>query len=241
MSTLPCRFAEIMGRIRAAEVRAGRLSGSVRLVAVSKAHPPETLREAASLGVEVFGENRIQEARAKVALLPSRMRWHFLGHLQRNKIRQALPLFELFHGVDSLATAADMQRIASETGLFPKILLEVNVAQEASKFGFSEQALERDLEQIMGMPRLEVLGLMAIPPPGVEPEDSRPYFRRLAALRDRLEFERGVRLPELSMGMSGDFEVAIEEGATWVRIGSALFGERLGRQWKPESGDFLDV
>jgi pyridoxal phosphate enzyme (YggS family) len=241
MPTLPCRFNEIIGRIRAAEARAGRPPGSAHLVAVSKAHPPELLREAASLGVEVFGENRIQEARAKAALFPARTRWHFLGHLQRNKLRQALPLFEMFHGIDSAQIAGDLDRVAAETGHFPKVLLEVNVAKEASKFGFSEQRLAEDLEQILALPRLQVLGLMTIPPYSDEPEHSRPYFQKLAALRDALEVRFAVRLPELSMGMSGDFEVAVEEGATWVRIGTALFGARTGKQWRAEGSDFLDA
>jgi pyridoxal phosphate enzyme (YggS family) len=235
MSTLSCRFNGIIERIKAAEVRSGRPPGTVRLVAVSKAHPPDILREAVSLGVEVFGENRIQEARAKAAHLPSRIQWHFLGHLQRNKLRQALPLFEMFHGVDSLQIATDMDRVAAETGHFPKVLLEVNVAGEASKFGFSEDRLTQELEQILALPRLQVLGLMAIPPFFEEPEDSRPFFRKLAALRGALQDRFGVSLPELSMGMSGDFEVAIEEGATWVRVGTALFGARSGKQWRGDS------
>lgn len=241
MSTLAGRFNEILSRIRAAEVRSGRSPGTVRLVAVSKAHPPEILREAAALGVEVFGENRVQEARAKAAQLPARIRWHFLGHLQRNKLRQALPLFEMFHGIDSLQIATDLDRVAAETGHFPKVLLEVNVAQEASKFGFTEQSLAEEMERILALPRLEVLGLMTIPPFCEEAEHSRAYFRKLAVLRDAMEARFAVRLPELSMGMSGDFEVAIEEGATWVRVGTALFGTRSGKQWRPAQSDFLDA
>ena len=174
-------------------------------------------------------------------LLPPSLRWHFLGHLQRNKLRQAVPLFELFHGIDSLHIASELDRISAETGHFPKVLLEVNGAGEASKFGFRGEVLEREMEALMALPRLEVLGLMAIPPAGEEPEDSRPYFEKLRLTRDRLEHTFGVRLPELSMGMSGDFEVAVEEGATWVRVGTALFGERAGRQWRPADSDFLDV
>jgi pyridoxal phosphate enzyme (YggS family) len=241
MSTLADRFNDIQNRIHSAETRAGRVPGGVRLVAVSKAHPPETLREAVQAGVEFFGENRIQEARAKMPLLPATLRWHFLGHLQRNKLKQALPLFEMFHGIDSLRIALEMDRVSAEEGLFPKVLLEVNVAGEASKFGFREEDLMREMEVLMELPRLEVLGLMAIPPHAQEAEDSRPYFRKLRLLRDRLESAFGMRLPELSMGMSGDFEVAIEEGATWVRVGTALFGERVGKQWRPAESDFLDV
>lgn len=229
-----------MRRIREAELRSGRPPESVSLVAVSKAHPPDLLREASDLGVEVFGENRIQEARAKIPLLPSKTRWHFLGHLQRNKIRQALPLFELFHGVDSLQIAEDMDRVAAEAGHHPRILLEVNVAGEATKFGFRPEELLREVEKVASLPRLEVVGLMTIPPPVLDPEDARPYFRSLRELRDTIQHRFGLGLPELSMGMSGDFEVAIEEGATWVRVGTSLFGERKGRQWKASGADFLD-
>jgi pyridoxal phosphate enzyme (YggS family) len=147
----------------------------------------------------------------------------------------------MFHGVDSLETAEQMNRIAAETGVFPKVLLEVNVAGEATKFGFPMEGLPAQMDRLLSLPRLEILGLMAIPPPAEEPEGSRRYFRALAALRGQLESRGGVRLPELSMGMSGDFEVAIEEGATWVRIGSALFGDRPARAWRPAEGDFLDV
>ena len=241
MSTLRDRFGDIEGRVTAAAERAARHAAAVQLVAVSKSHPPELLREAVEAGVGVFGENRIQEARIKVPILPKSVRWHFIGHLQSNKVRQALPLFELLHGVDSLSIARDIDRIAGELGLHPKVLLEVNVAGEGTKFGFTPDALRRQIEELAQLGRLEIAGLMAIPPPAPEAEDSRRYFVRLRELRDVLQDEARIGLPELSMGMSGDFEVAVEEGATMVRVGSALFGERSGKQWRPVGTDFLDA
>ena len=191
-------------------------------------------------GQTLFGENRVQEARAKMPLVSSRARWHFIGHLQKNKVRQALPVFEMLHSIDSLDLAREVQRIAEEDGQRPRVLLEVNVAGEASKFGFKPAALEAELETLIAeMPRLESLGLMAIPPFSSKAEDSRRYFAALRELRDGLQEKLRVGLPELSMGMSGDYEVAIEEGATLVRVGTAIFGERKGKAWKPagEAGD----
>ena len=212
----------------------------VRLVAVSKTHPPESILEALECGVTLFGENRIQEAKAKIAVLPSRCHWHFIGHLQRNKIRQALPLFDLIHGVDSLSIAQDIDRIAAECGLFPKILLEVNVAGEETKFGFPPALLFSQMEKLLQLRRVQIEGLMTIPPPAPTPEDSRRHFVTLKNLRETLRTAFNLPLPELSMGMSDDFEVAIEEGATLVRIGTALFGERSGKTWKPSGTDSLD-
>ncbi|MGI8891352.1 MAG: YggS family pyridoxal phosphate-dependent enzyme [Chthoniobacterales bacterium] len=213
-------------QIAAAAARAGRSPHDVELIAVSKTHAAGKVQQALAAGQILFGESRVQEARSKIPLLPSRSRWHFLGPLQKNKIRQALPLFEMFHGLDSLALAEDMQRIADEEGMQPRVLLEVNVAGEASKHGFSPEALRRDLERVMSLGRLTVEGLMTIPPFAPEAEASRRYFVALRELRDRLETEFKVGLPRLSMGMSGDYAVAIEEGATLVRVGTAIFGAR---------------
>jgi PLP dependent protein len=195
-------------------------------VAVSKTHAAEKVQAAAEAGQVLFGESRLQEARAKIPLLPSRLRWHFIGHLQRNKIRHALPLFELFHGIDSLPLAQEMERIAEEEGMHPRVLLEVNLAGEASKHGFAPEVLRRDLESALSLGRLTIEGLMTIPPLAPEAETSRPYFIALRELRDKLETEFAIGLPQLSMGMSGDFAIAIEEGATLVRVGTAIFGER---------------
>ncbi len=232
------RLTEVRSRMAEAARRAGRKPEETQLVAVSKAHPPEALQEALEAGQALFGENRVQEARAKVPLVSSRARWHFIGHLQKNKVRQALPIFEMLHSIDSLELARDVQRMAGEDGQRPRVLLEVNVAGEGSKFGFKPAAIEAELETLITeTPRLEILGLMAIPPISPKAEDSRRYFAALRTLRDRLQEKLRVGLPELSMGMSGDYEIAIEEGATLVRVGTAIFGERKGKTWKPAAGE----
>jgi pyridoxal phosphate enzyme (YggS family) len=226
MEAIGENLARVREQIAAAAARSGRSPEEIELVAVTKTHPAEKVQAAVEAGQLLFGESRVQEARIKIPLLPSRLRWHFIGHLQKNKIRHALPLFELFHGIDSLALAEEMQRIADAEGMRPRILLEVNVAGEASKHGFSPEALRRDLEPALSLGRLSIEGLMTIPPLAPEAEASRPYFVALRKLRDEMETEFNLRLPQLSMGMSADFPIAIEEGATLVRVGTAIFGER---------------
>jgi pyridoxal phosphate enzyme (YggS family) len=216
----------IQQRIRAACARAGREENSVTLLAVSKSHPPETIREAVDAGQIYFGENKIQEAKAKIPLSPGKARWHFIGHLQSNKVRDAVGLFEMIQGVDSLDLATEISRRAEQAAKTMLILLEVNVAGEASKFGYAPERLLAELETLNALPRIEVHGLMAIPPFVSVPEKARPYFQKLRELKTGCEKILGVPLPHLSMGMSGDFEIAIEEGATVVRVGTALFGER---------------
>ncbi len=233
MDSLEQRLKTVLENVSDAARRSGRSPDAVELVAVSKTHDPDAIRATADAGQILFGESRVQEARAKIPLLPSRLRWHFIGHLQKNKIRAALPFFELFHSVDSLETAQQFQRIADEEGARPRVLLEVNVAGEASKFGFKPDALQACMEEIVALGRLEVAGLMAMAPLAPDPERSRPYFRQLRELRDTLEHDAGVGLPHLSMGMSGDYVVAVEEGATLVRVGSAIFGNRAGKKWTP--------
>jgi pyridoxal phosphate enzyme (YggS family) len=240
MSTLVERLAGIRTQLAEAAARSGRAWEDVTLIAVSKTNPPEAVAEAIDAGQLVFGENRVQEARAKIPLLPGRARWHLIGHLQKNKIRHALPLFELIHGLDSLELAQDMNRIAGEMGVFPKVLLEINVAGEATKFGFTPPKLWAQLEELLTLDRLQIDGLMCIPPPGPRAEDSRKYFVTLRDLRDALQAEARVPLPQLSMGMSGDFAVAVEEGATLVRVGTAIFGERSGKTWKPDPASGFD-
>ncbi len=188
-------------------------------------------------GQAVFGESRVQEARAKIPAVAGRARWHFIGHLQKNKVRHALPLFELLHGVDSLELAKDVNRIADEVGAHPRVLLEINVAGEGSKFGFGPEKLREQMEELLGLGRLNIEGLMCIPPPQPKAEMARKYFVALRELRDRVQTEFRVPLPQLSMGMSGDYEVAVEEGSTLVRVGTAIFGERAGKTWKPEGGE----
>lgn len=230
-------FAEnldsIQQRIRAACVRAGRDENSVTLLAVSKTHPPETIREAVDAGQLLFGENKIQEAKAKIPLSPGRARWHFIGHLQSNKVRDAVALFDMIQGVDSLDIAREISKRAEQAAKTMPVLLEVNVAGEGSKFGYAPEKVLAELNELNALPKIEVHGLMAIPPFASVPEKARPYFKRLRELKSQCEEKLGAPLPVLSMGMSGDFEIAIEEGATLVRVGTALFGERISSFRKP--------
>jgi pyridoxal phosphate enzyme (YggS family) len=227
------RLERIRAEIAEAAKKAGRRIDEIELVAVSKGHDAEKVREAMAAGQVLFGESKVQEARAKIPSLSSQARWHFIGHLQRNKVRHALPLFELIHSVDSRELAEHLSRVATEEGVFPRVLLEVNVAGEASKFGFTPEQLTRNMEQLLQLERLEISGLMTIPPVADEPEKARGYFEQLRRLRDDLEKHFGVKLSTLSMGMSGDFAVAIEEGATLVRVGTAIFGERTKKGRDP--------
>ncbi len=226
MSQIEKNLEAISGRISEACRRAGRPADGVRLVAVSKTHPFDAVREAWDCGQKLFGESRVQEAITKIPLLPARLEWHFIGHLQTNKIRKALPYFTLFHGVDNSEVARQIDRIAAETGAYPRVLLEVNVSGEGTKFGFSPARLREEFDGLLALPRLQVAGLMTIAPYDADPEKARPFFAALRELRDELERRGGAPLPELSMGMSGDFEPAIAEGATLIRVGSAIFGER---------------
>ena len=236
-SVLQCRMdsiAENLERVRkqiaSAAAKSGRSPHEVELVAITKTHPAEKVREAIEAGQRLFGETRVQEARAKIPELPPNVRWHFVGHLQRNKVRQAMPLFEVIESVDSLALAQDVNRIAEEEGLHPRVLLEVNVAGEGSKFGFFPEKLRDQMEELLALARLSILGLMTIPPLGKESEASRKYFVQLRELRDRLQTEFRVDLTQLSMGMTQDFAIAVEEGATLLRVGTAIFGERTRRK-----------
>ena len=226
MNSIAENLERVREQIAQAAARAGRVAEEIELVAITKTHPAEKVREAIEAGQALFGESRVQEARAKIPELPSNLRWHFVGHLQKNKIRHALPLFEMIHSVDSLDVAQDINRIAGEQGMHPRVLLEVNVAGEGSKFGFSPDKLRDQMEELLALPRLSILGLMTIPPLAEEAEASRKYFVQLRELRDRLQTEFHVDLAQLSMGMTEDFAVAVEEGATLVRVGTAIFGQR---------------
>ncbi len=223
-------FAEnlnsIQQRIRAACERSDREPDSVTLLAVSKTHPPETIQAAANCGLIFFGENKIQEAKAKIPLCPGKLRWHFIGHLQSNKCRDAVELFEMIESVDSLPLAREISKRCEQVAKAMPVLLEVNLAGEASKFGYRPEQLLAELKEINSLPRIEIHGLMTVPPWSSEPEKSRVHFQRLHDLKKQAEQMLGVPLPHLSMGMSGDFEIAIEEGATIIRVGTALFGPR---------------
>ena len=216
----------VQSKIAAAAERAGRKGAQIELVAVTKTLPVEVIREAIEAGHRLFGENRVQELLSKQPNLPSTLRWHLIGHLQSNKVRKVLPVVEAIHSVDSLELARDINRIAAELGQYPKVYLEVNVAGEASKHGFAPAKLEAELEDLLTLDRLEIQGLMCVPPISKEPEDSRKHFVFLRGFRDKVEKLAGVPFPALSMGMSGDYEIAVEEGATVVRVGSAIFGKR---------------
>jgi pyridoxal phosphate enzyme (YggS family) len=229
MTSIAENLERVREQITQAAVKADRSANDVELVAITKTHPAEKVREAIEAGHTLFGESRVQEARVKIPELPSNLRWHFVGHLQKNKIRQALPLFELFHGVDSLGLAQEMNRIAVDEGRHPHVLLEVNVAGEGSKFGLKSETLRAEMESLLALPRLSIEGLMCIPPLAEEAEASRKYFVQLRELRDSLEKEFDLRLRHLSMGMTQDFWIAVEEGATLVRVGTAIFGERSKR------------
>ncbi len=223
---LAANLEQVRDEIAAAAHKSGRSAGDVELVAVSKTHDADAVRKLVDAGQTLFGESRVQEAKVKVPLLPSHLRWHFIGHLQKNKVRHALPIFELLHSIDSFELAEQVDRIAAEEGIFPRVLVEINVSGEGSKHGLKVTEMTKSLERILELPRLSVEGLMTIAPLGPEAEESRPHFRGLRELRDRLAQELGVKLPQLSMGMSNDFLVAIEEGATLVRVGTKLFGAR---------------
>jgi len=232
MTSITENLERVRLQIAQTAAKVGRAVDEIELVAISKTHDAVKVREAIEAEQRLFGESRVQEARVKIPELPSNLRWHFVGHLQKNKIRHALPLFELIHSVDSLALARDINRIAEEDGLHPRILLEVNVAGEGSKFGFTPEKLREDLENLLALPRLSILGLMTIPPIAEEAEASRKYFVQLRELRDRLQTEFHVDLAQLSMGMTQDFAIAVEEGATLVRVGTAIFGKRSKTQKK---------
>ena len=225
------RVAGVLGRIAEAARRAGRAPEEVTLVAVSKTHAAPLVREAADAGLTDFGENRVQEAEGKIAeLKPSApgLRWHLIGHLQPNKARKAVRLFDLIHTVDNVALVERLERICAEEGRARlDVLVQVDLAGEETKSGAAEAELPQVFETLKGCERVRCRGLMVLPPFFEEAERVRPYFRRLRELRDewRGELDGG----ELSMGMSHDFEVAVEEGATLVRVGTSVFGERAGK------------
>ena len=226
MDPIAANLEIVRGRISAAARRAGRDPTSVRLVAVSKTHPADAVIEAVAAGQGLFGESRVQEARDKIPACPPGLDWHFIGHLQKNKVRQALPLFSFFHSIDSTALAQATDRIAGEIGKPVEGLLEVNVSGEKTKHGFIPDGLRKEFAALTKLPHLRIRGLMTMAPYSDDPEDARHVFRALRELRDELQAIHQHPMPELSMGMSGDFEPAIEEGATLVRVGSSIFGAR---------------
>ena len=221
-------FKTVMNRIASAAKRAGRDPASVRLVVVTKTVDVERIREAVAAGAVVLGENRVREAKEKIEKLGAIASWDLIGHLQTNKAKYAVKLFGLIHSVDNLELAKELDKQAAKIGKVQNVLIEVNIAGEASKAGMAVKnspALVRDVAKLKN---ISIQGLMTIPPFSENPEDSRPYFRVLRELTESIAKENipNAAMNELSMGMSGDFEVAIEEGATMVRVGAAIFGER---------------
>jgi PLP dependent protein len=223
---IAANLSAVRQRLAKACARAGRAVGSVTLVAVSKGHPAETVCAAAAEGLTVFGESRVQEARVKIGQCPGRLQWHLIGHLQSNKCRDAVHFFAMIQSVDSLALGREINKWAERAARTMPVLLEVNVAGESSKFGFTPERALDELKELNALPKIEIHGLMTVAPFARDAERVRPVFRRLRELKGQCEDLLGVALPHLSMGMSGDFEVAVEEGATMIRLGSAVLGER---------------
>ena len=223
------RIKEIRNRIEQTAVSCGRKPSDIRLVAVSKTVAPEQVKTAAAAGLLVFGENYIQEAMQKIdAIADSRLTWHFIGHLQSNKAKYAVRYFDLIHSVDSFKLAKEIDKQAEKRGKMQKILVQINIAEESTKSGIGADEAVSLVSDISRLENLAVKGLMTLPPFFNQPEKVRPYFRNLALIRDQIRTESipNIEMSELSMGMTGDFGVAIEEGATLVRIGTAIFGGR---------------
>jgi pyridoxal phosphate enzyme (YggS family) len=224
------RFANVRGRVETAARKAGRASEDIILIAISKTHPTETLKAGLDLGISDFGENRVQEAEGKIFGLGRKAaRWHLVGHLQTNKARRAVDLFDIIHSLDSVSLAQRLDRLCTEADRAElQVLIQVDLAGEETKSGVAERELPKLLETLAGLQRVRLIGLMTLPPFFEDPESARPYFKTLRTLRDDLQTQGhfGAGPGELSMGMSHDFEIAIEEGATMLRVGTAIFGER---------------
>jgi pyridoxal phosphate enzyme (YggS family) len=231
---LAVRLADVRARVRAAAQKSGRQPDEVRLIAISKTHPASVIKQVCQLGATDFGENRVQEAEGKIVEIGrEKVRWHLVGHLQANKARRAVNLFDVIHSVDSLDLAQRLDRLCVEESRESlPVLIQVDLGHEETKSGIEESELTHMVESLGPLTRVKLIGLMTLPPFFDDPEQSRAFFRRLRELRDELN-QRGAfgeRTGELSMGMTQDFEVAIEEGATMVRIGTAIFGERIPRR-----------
>jgi pyridoxal phosphate enzyme (YggS family) len=240
MDDFSLRLRKIEEAIAAAAHQAGRDPGEIELIAVSKTQPADVVAQALRAGVVRFGENKVQEARGKIEEL-GRGVWHLIGHLQSNKAKDAVRLFDSIDSVDRAELAEEINHRAEALGKTQNVLLQVNIARESTKFGCAPDTARELAQKINALPRLALHGLMAVAPYTPDPEKSRPHFAALRHLRDQLQLETGLHLPVLSMGMSGDFTVAIEEGATQVRVGTALFGERLTRKkQRPEDPSFTE-
>lgn len=227
MASIAENLKEVLERISAAARKSGRSGADVRLVAVSKTHPASVIMEAYQAGHKIFGENYAQELKEKSAQLPQDIEWHFIGALQTNKVKMVIDKTAMIHSLDRVSLAQEIEKRATKP---VPVLIEVNLAGEETKSGVAPNEVERLIESVRNFTKIEVMGLMTMPPFFDDPEMARPYFARLRELRDELAKNTGLKLHELSMGMSGDFETAVEEGATIVRVGTAIFGERRGKR-----------
>jgi pyridoxal phosphate enzyme (YggS family) len=226
MSTIEENLSRVKEKIDAAANKAGRHPSSIKLIAVTKTMAADKIQKAIQAGATTFGENYIQEARQKIEEIGhAEIQWHFIGHLQTNKAKYAVKLFDVIHSVDSIKVAAELNRRAAAIGKVMNCLIEVDLSQEEAKFGISQERTAELAGEMSGMNNISLQGLMTMPPYFDDPESARPYFIALRTLQEKIT-QDGIPLPELSMGMSTDFEVAIEEGATMVRVGRAIFGER---------------
>ncbi len=225
MPSIKENLLNVTGRIEKAAQRAGRDPREIKLVAVSKTVDPARIREAIEAGASILGENYVQEAQKKIEEIGRPAAWHFIGHLQSNKAKVAVRLFDMIHSVDSVHLAEELNRRAAQADRALEVMIEVNLSREASKFGTDEEKLYALARRVKGLDHLSLVGLMTMPPFSETPEESRPYFVELRTWKERMERE-GISIQELSMGMSNDFEIAIEEGATYVRVGTAIFGAR---------------
>jgi pyridoxal phosphate enzyme (YggS family) len=225
MSQIKENLLRVTERIEKAAQRVGRDPKAIRLVSVSKTVDAARIKEAIEAGVSILGENYVQEAQKKIEEIGKPVAWHFIGHLQSNKAKYAVRLFDMIHSIDSLTLAEELNRRAEQVGQVAKVMIEVNISGEATKFGTDEEKVFSTVRGILNLGHLSLEGLMTMPPYFDLPEMSRPYYTKLRELKERMVRE-GIPLKELSMGMSNDFEIAIEEGATYVRVGTAIFGER---------------
>jgi len=234
MSQIRENYLRVLERIEKAAVRSGRDPTEIKLVAVSKTVDPARIVEAIDAGVTRLGENYVQEAQRKIEVIDRPVSWHFIGHLQSNKAKYAVRLFDMIHSMDRLQLAEELNRRAAQAGKVMDVLIEVKLSEEPTKFGAEEDAALALAKRILELRHLSLKGLMTMPPYFDLPEKSRPYFVRLRQLRERM-VQEGMQLQELSMGMSNDFEIAIEEGATYVRVGTAIFGPRAMASWSRSS------
>ena len=228
MASIRDNLLMVLDRMDQAAKRAGRDPEEIKLVTVSKTVEPARIREAIEAGVTILGENYVQEARRKIEEIGHGIQWHMIGHLQTNKAKYAVSLFDYVHSIDGISLAREIDRRAAQKGRRVRALVEVNLSGETSKFGIDPEDVMELIQHVASLKHISIEGLMTMPPYFNDPERARPYFVGLRELRDRVRREKieGLRMDELSMGMSGDFEAAIEEGATMIRVGTAIFGER---------------